>query len=288
MLGSTLTRVLEEAKFEVTECNRSGISITGNNESIRFDAFENSDSSRDFLFAGFDYVINCIGLIRQLIDEKKPYDVSNAQKLNTELMIWLDEFSKITAIPVIQIGTDCVFSGLRGRYLETDKLDPIDLYGETKSAGESSLEYSMLIRCSIIGREARSSNSLMSWLLSQPQNAQINGFMNHNWNGVTTLQFSEVVRGIIKTENYCKGVQHLVPKDSVSKLELLQILARIFGREDLTIRSFMSESDVNRTLETRFQERNQELWNSAGYSDLPTVYEMVVKYADFLTRTSVD
>ena len=284
MLGSTLTRVLEEAKLHVTEFNRQGTSVTGKNNSVRFDATQKFYLGEKTLLSDFDYVINCIGLIKQLINKKNPIDIAAAHALNTNFMIWLDEFSKEFGNPVIQIGTDCVFSGLRGNYYETDDLDPIDLYGRTKSIGEGSSEHSMLIRCSIIGRELGSTNSLLSWLISQPKGAQLNGYNNHFWNGVTTLQFSQVVRGIIETGNFYNGVQHLVPEDTVTKKGLLETLAGSFGREDLTIRSFATTKSIDRTLGTRFQERNLELWKSAGYNEVPTVREMVSKYAHFDKR----
>ena len=284
MLGSTLTRVLEEAKFQVIEFNRAGVSVSGNNICVRFDATQKADKvdfgERSFV-SNFDYVINCIGLIKQLINDKNPSDISTAHILNTDFMIWLDEISKRFGTPVIQIGTDCVFSGLRGNYDESDYLDPIDIYGRTKSIGEGSLAHSMLIRCSIIGREQRGTNSLLSWLISQPQGAELDGYINHIWNGVTTLQFSQVALGVMSTGNFYNGVQHLVPKDTVSKKHLLEILAESFGRDDLTIRPFATNKSIDRTLVTRFQERNLELWMSAGYDQPPTVQEMISRYVHF-------
>lgn len=281
MLGSTLTRVLEREKLQIIEYNRLGLSVTGNNESIKFAISGKSEIDTRLLRSDFDYMVNCIGLIRQLIDVKNPSDVSSAWALNSEFMIWLDKFSMHSGIQLIQIGTDCVFSGLRGGYLENDKMDPIDLYGTTKRKGESSLRNSMLIRSSIIGRELKSNNSLLSWLISQPQGTHVNGYLNHIWNGVTTLQFSEVVRGVIVTENFVKGIQHLVPKDKVSKMELLQISAENFGRSDLVIHPFYAEKNVDRTLDTQFKDRNIALWKSAGYIEAPSIREMVNMYTHF-------
>lgn len=42
---------------------------------------------------------------------------------------------------LIQIATDCVYSGKKGDYLESDLHDPTDVYGKTKSLGEFSSDH---------------------------------------------------------------------------------------------------------------------------------------------------
>ena len=37
---------------------------------------------------------------------------------------------------LIHISSDCVFSGNKGNYLDSDSPDPIDLYGKTKALSE--------------------------------------------------------------------------------------------------------------------------------------------------------
>ena len=36
------------------------------------------------------------------------------------------------AAHLVHLGTDCVFSGRKGNYAETDRPDPVDLYGESE------------------------------------------------------------------------------------------------------------------------------------------------------------
>jgi len=278
MLGSTLAKVLESQDLTVYEFNRSGISVTGKDKARKFNVL--SDKSLDDLFEGLklDYIVNCIGLIKHLINEENPASIDMAYKLNADFPDILNKFSVKHGIPVIEIGTDCVFSGKIGGYSELDLFDPVDCYGLTKSIGESVNTSAMIIRSSIVGKELNSNNSLMSWVLSQPKYANINGFSNHIWNGVSTLHFSQVVFGIINSNSHMSGATHLVPKDIVSKYDLISYIAYEFGRHDLIIHNTEAEIAVNRSLSTVKKEVNLKLWHQAGYNMIPTVKTMILDY----------
>jgi dTDP-4-dehydrorhamnose reductase len=71
-------------------------------------------------------------------------------------------FAEDSGAKVIQIATDCVFSGSNGSYLETDPHDATDVYGKTKSDGEIESSAVMQLRCSIIGRENKGKKSSKS------------------------------------------------------------------------------------------------------------------------------
>lgn len=281
MLGSTLTREFQREFDSVIEINRTGISVTGNNQVVTLDVLKNFDLHKTFADLQIDYIVNAIGMIKQVIDEKNQNDVTSAHLINYEFAKILNQFSIDTGTRVIQIGTDCVFSGAEGNYAEDSTFNPTDIYSKTKSSGELASSESMIIRCSIIGKELTSSLSLLGWVLSQPKSGIINGFTNHVWNGLTTLHFSEVVSGIIKTDNFSKGVVHLVPKDKVSKYELIKIIANEFGRSDLEIREFSAQNAIDRSLVTLNSVRNLQMWQAGGYNKLPTIREMVSQYANW-------
>jgi len=281
MLGSTLTRFLESKFKTVYEFNRSGISVTGSNVSKKIDVTSAFNPNEILGELKVDYIVNCIGMIKQLIDEKNSNSVELANRVNHEFPSKLDAHASKFRIPLIQIGTDCVYSGKRGKYSENDEHDPVDLYGRTKSLGEKSCNFSMIVRCSIVGKESKSQNSLMSWVLSQPKGARVNGYVNHIWNGVTTLQFSQIVYGIIKNETYESGVSHLVPNGVVNKYELITSIAKEFDRSDLLISKFEAEIPINRSLTSINSERNLQLWRGGGYDKVPTIGQMLSTYSSW-------
>ena len=279
MLGSTLTSVLENQTETIYEFNRSGISVTGNNEAKAIEVTNADSILNSFKGLEIDYIVNCIGIIKHLIDESDQNSVTLARKINSEFPINLSYYASRFNIPVIQIGTDCVYSGKSGLYSEKDPHDPIDIYGDTKNAGEQSATNSMIIRCSIVGKELKSNNSLLEWVISQPKGAKVKGYINHLWNGVTTLHFSQIISGIIKSGTYKPGIIHLVPKNIVSKYELINLISSNFGRTDLQISQFEAETPINRSLITINPEQNLQLWSNGGYNEIPSIAEMVSTYA---------
>jgi dTDP-4-dehydrorhamnose reductase len=194
----------------------------------------------------------------------------------------LNSYSEFSGVPVIQIGTDCVFSGERGNYLETDLFEATDIYSQSKIDGEKNSPFTMIIRTSIIGKEIGRNNSLLNWVLSQEKNAELNGYTNHFWNGLTTLHFSNLVKGIIKSNNFRAGTFHVLPSDQVSKYELLRIISEKFNRMDLNIVKFETLNPINRSLGTVNSSFNQQLWAQAGYDIIPSIEEMVSEYSNWL------
>jgi len=281
MLGSTLSMYLSAEVDHITEVNRRGEPVVLGNPTIKLDVTRLTDLSEALQHQRFDYIINAVGLVKQLINDESNQDLKLAFAINSEFPALLNDYSEKQSVPVIQIGTDCVYSGGQGNYTEDSNFDGADVYGLSKISGENLSRSIMTVRTSIIGREIHSNISLMDWFLCQKQNARVKGFSNHFWNGVTTLEFARVVGGIIKYNNFDSGVTHLVPANQVSKFELLEDLAREFNRTDINIEPFESNKAVNRTLSTLYPDKNIKFWSDAGYNGVPTISKMIKNYAQW-------
>jgi dTDP-4-dehydrorhamnose reductase len=270
MLGNEMVKILSGSGFEVTTAGRSDSDI--------FFEVGISDFSEPRL-QGFDYIVNCIGLITHNINESDPHSVASAKLLNAEFPRRLAGLAEETGSKLIQIATDCVFSGSKGGYVETDTHDATDVYGTTKSAGEVESPNSMHIRASIVGRELKGKRSLLEWVIGQPENAKVPGFSDRLWNGVTTTAFAKVVAGVISGNAFGPGIWHLVPKDKVSKFELVSMIASALGRSDLEIITSESGLPKDLTLATDHPMVNRGLWQAAGYRELPTIKELIAEIA---------
>ncbi len=225
-----------------------------------------------------DIIINCIGRIKPTINEEDNLSITETIKINSFFPMELQKYSKTNRIHYFQIGTDCVFSGKKGNYLEDDFQDADDLYGKSKIVGEILAENKLIIRSSIIGPESGDGRSLLNWFIKN-NSEEVSGFKNHLWNGVTTLNFSKVVQGIIKNDNYNFDLQHLIPANSVNKAELLKLIKNNFEKE-IKINEINAENLVNRTLETHSKNINEQLWLQAGYENIPTVQDNIRELAD--------
>ena len=229
-----------------------------------------------------NWIINCIGIIKPHIDEKVSSSIENAIEVNSEFPILLANSAEKIGAKVIQIATDCVYSGVQGSYIESDLQDATDVYGKTKSLGEVPAPNVMHLRASIIGPEVGRSTSLLEWFRNQPNGAKLNGFTDHLWNGVTTHAFGKLCLGIVKSDAFLAGPHHVIPGDVVSKAELLRIFANAYNRKDVVISDVISPKRIDRTLGTENLGLSNELWALAGYKSPPTVEEMVLEQAEML------
>jgi dTDP-4-dehydrorhamnose reductase len=281
MLGSTVTTFLESQGHEVVRTSRSLPNSALQDDSINFDVIKDDLSKLKIVESNYDYIINCVGLIKNLINNSREAR-ELAIRINSIFPVELNKVATASNTKVIHIGTDCVYSGSNGRYSEESTLDPVDVYGYSKALGEFSSENQMLLRCSIVGREKSSHTSLMDWVLKQPPNAEIKGYTNHLWNGVTTLTFAKIVNGIMVRDLFKGGSFHIVPMSEVSKFELVSLFIKNFERGDIQVIPTRAEFDVNRTLSTVHEEISRTFWRAAGYSSLPTHAEMILEYATYV------
>jgi dTDP-4-dehydrorhamnose reductase len=173
-----------------------------------------------------DVVINCIGIIKQLSDAK---DVLKTVPINTLLPHRLAALSKEFGSRLILVSTDCVFSGSKGNYLETDFPDCNDLYGRSKLLGEiADNENVLTIRTSIIGHELRGGHSLVNWFLSQNNSAQ--GYTQAIFSGLPTNELAKIILDCITNWPSLHGLYH-VSANPINKYDLLDLIAKVYKKD---------------------------------------------------------
>lgn len=237
--------------------------------------------SLEVLLAGADWVVNCIGVIKPYIKDDNPVQTQRALRVNSLFPHLLASAAERTGCKVLQIATDCVYSGLKGAYPEAAPHDALDVYGKSKSLGEVHSPHVHHLRCSIIGPEPKCHVSLLDWFLGQPQGAGVKGFTNHDWNGVTTLHYAKVCHGIMKQGLSLPHLLHVVPTGTIAKSDLLAAFAASYGRGDIAIDPVAAPTVVDRTLSTGQADLNAGVWRAAGYTVPPTVPQMVQEMADY-------
>ncbi len=284
MLGSQVLKTFEEGhQHQLTATCRPGNLVKISDEIsanvVELDAIAVDAQNIIDLIGGCDWWINCIGIIKPYIDDTSPSEVAHAICVNSLFPAILAQAAKANGNNVIQIATDCVWDGLSGGYFETSHHNASDVYGRSKSLGEVRSSFMHFIRCSIVGREIKNHLSLLDWFLGQTNGAQLRGFINHHWNGVTALQFARVCRGIIEQDMALKSIQHLVPAGQVSKHELLRLFAKHFERHDISILPSNSDESVDRTLKTTDPAHNAEMWRCGGYQTIPDIDQSVAELA---------
>ena len=285
MLGKMVALYLDSAKdldVEITSRSKNEFVIEnfdGNYYILDANKLDQNPLEEIIKICDYDYIVNCIGIIKPKINENDVDSITNTILINSYFPQEIHKLAFENDINYIQIGTDCVFSGLDGQYTEVSYKDALDLYGKSKIVGEIEGSNKIVIRSSIIGPEQGIGFSLMNWFLNN-QELVVSGYKNHMWNGVTTLNFAKIIEGIIlnnKINDF--KTHHLIPKNVISKANLLEQF-KIHFKKEIDIDHIDASSVINRTLKSNNSNLNEEIWKSAGYDHVPTIEENIEELAN--------
>ncbi len=173
------------------------------------------------------HVVNCIGMIKPSDDLKT---IKKLYNINSVFPQVLARVCDTSGARLIHMSTDCVFSGKRGNYTETDIPDDDSDYGKSKYLGEVTRRPHVTIRTSVIGRELHSQKNLLDWFLAV-QDKQVSGYSSALWNGVTSLCIGRVIARIIIDNLHFDAPVLQITGDTLSKYELLRLFQRVFGKD---------------------------------------------------------
>lgn len=216
----------------------------------------------------FDVVINCIGVLN--INAEKQKD--NAVFLNSFLPHYLEYRYSSSKTRVIHISTDCVFSGKRGGYCETDFSDGAGFYDRTKALGEIINDKDLTFRMSIIGPDPNPDGiGLFNWFMKS--HGGIDGYSNVFWTGVTNIELARAIEAAVYSG--LTGLYHLVPDNPISKFELLNLFKTVFCRDSITVREY-DRIRINKSL---VNTRKDFDFKVPGYIDMVSgMKEWIEKY----------
>jgi len=258
MLGRYVSTYLKDY-FDVVNLSKNDIDASKENEEGLNLKLQNLGIKKD------DVIINCIGTIKPMVDALGDL---NAIQVNSVFPRILSNVCEKIGTKIIHPTTDCVFTGEKGFYTESDKHDISDVYGRTKSLGEPN--NCTVIRTSIIDEEVHQKRSLVEWVKSN-KNKNVFGFTNHHWNGITCLEFSKICKKIIDNNLYWSGVRHLF-SNPVNKLELVTLISNVYEL-NISVEPKETPEKCDRTLfsETEFYKTFQ----------IPTLKEQILEMKNF-------
>ncbi len=228
MIGSAMLRVLSENKDwlvtgvvrtegykkhfpeQIASQMKTGVDLTAECALIR-------------LFAATmpDVIVNCAGLTKHvpLGNESLP-----AIEMNALLPNRLAQLCNLLGARLIQISTDCVFSGKIGNYSENDIADAQDIYAKSKLLGEVSGPGLITLRTSTIGHEINTKHGLLEWFLSQ---AKCHGFTKAVFSGLPSVIFAEIIRDVVIPDTTLTGLYH-VAGPAITKSDLLKMITETY------------------------------------------------------------
>jgi dTDP-4-dehydrorhamnose reductase len=169
-------------------------------------------------------IVNCAGIVKQKAESS---DAIVSISTNSLLPHQLVEISKPWAARVIHFSSDCVFSGRSGNYTEDDISDAEDLYGKSKSLGETTAGNSLTLRTSMIGRELFGACSLLEWFMAQ-DHSRVRGYRRAIYSGTTSNQLAQLVGDLIESHPGLAGL-YQVTGPPISKYDLLSLARDAYG-----------------------------------------------------------
>ena len=208
-----------------------------------------------------DLVLNAVGIVKQLAAAKAAIPSITVNSLWPHV---LADACAAHGARMVHVSTDCVFSGARGGYTESDVPDAFDLYGRSKLLGEvTDRDNVVTLRTSIVGWQLGEPTGLAGWFAAH-RSERLTGFAKAVFSGLTTHALTDVIRDVILPDVSLSGLWH-VSADPIDKYTLLAELAGYLGWDvDL---SPADEPVIDRSLDsTRFRERTG--WTPPNWDEM--------------------
>jgi dTDP-4-dehydrorhamnose reductase len=230
MAGHLITNYLRRCGHTVTAIDRTQLDVEKHSADSFFDSLDT------------DFLINAVGLlVKDCLDRPDRAAVINS---------WWPQYCAYrlqnTNTRLIHLSTDCVFDGRRGSYIESDTHTETNAYGRSKSLGEISNNKDITFRMSIIGPELKNGTGLLNWVLAN-EAAQLPGWDNAWWNGITTLQLAKCINQYISNPTIA-GIYHLVSnKNQINKYDLLCKINNIYELDKQIVQT-QGPKTVNKVL----------------------------------------
>ena len=219
MAGHVIVEKLKNHKIDTIARNSNSVEPTFSLD------LHDTEKLDHILQNNYDYVINAVGILNQYAEENP----DEAVFINSYLPHFLAKKGDKYGYKLIHISTDCVFSGNKGNYTETDVKDGLGFYAETKALGEVNYGKHLTIRTSIIGPELKSNGiGLFDWFMKQE--GSVNGFTKAIWSGVTTMTLADAIKDIVEG-NDISGLVHLTNNVAINKFDLLNIFKEVFEKD---------------------------------------------------------
>lgn len=226
MAGHTVSLYLQEKGFSVTGLARTQkIDVP----TVLCDVTDFSKLRAILETGDYDTVVNCVGILNQFAQER----MDEAVLVNSYLPHILAKFTSTAKTQIIQLSTDCVFSGKCGQYTEEDVCDGQTFYDRSKALGELNDEKNLTIRTSIVGPDCDPNGiGLLNWFMRQ--SGPVSGYTRTIWTGQTTLQLAKTIEQAVLQR--LTGLHHLVPETSITKYGLLCLFNQYLRRSPIEIK----------------------------------------------------
>jgi len=175
-----------------------------------------------------DIVIHCASLANVDECESRP---QAAIEINTAATGRVATVTREQGARLVYISTDSVYADSPNSHRENKRLNPQNVYGQTKYDGEQQALINtdcLVLRTNFFGYNIRNKHSLAEWIIARLSGKEnINGFTDAFFSTIYTMELARVIE--IALQRKLSGIFNCGSPTPCSKFEFAQKLARRFG-----------------------------------------------------------
>lgn len=168
-----------------------------------------------------------------------------AYRLNEQATKDIADICNELGIKLVYISSDAVFDGESEKlYMETDEVNPLNVYAKTKLAGEGwVLRYdrNLVFRTNIYGQNIQNKKSFGEWIVSSLEEGKtLNMFEDIDFSPILVNDLAEIIYKALEAD-LC-GLYHVCATGCISKYEFGIRLREIFNLHTGNINRTQSET----------------------------------------------
>lgn len=207
---------------------------------LKLDLLKKNDIEKILYQAEPDVIIHMASITHIDICEadKKHGRKGIVWKTNVEGTREISKFSEKNKVPLIFISTECVFDGKQELYTEKSKKNPINWYGETKSAAEdeilSHVKKATIIRSVVAFHENDNEKTILGKFLKQLQSTkEVKIVADQIFTPTYTYDITKAIHKAVKKNT--KGILHVAPKKRLTPYDFGLLVAKRYNLSDRKI-----------------------------------------------------
>jgi dTDP-4-dehydrorhamnose reductase len=189
----------------------------------QLDLLDSAAVRREFQKDQPQFVIHCAAVSTAAVAQSNP-DLT--RRVNVDVTALLAGLA--ADIPFVFFSTDLVFDGRKGNFTETDAVNPLHIYGESKAAAEQIVLRNprhTVVRTSLNGGVSRAGNRgfneglRLAWQAGRGVNLFTDEFRSPVFAGETARAVWELVN------QRCAGLFHVAGAEKLSRWQIGQLIA---------------------------------------------------------------
>jgi len=175
-----------------------------------------------------DLIINCAANTNVDYLEKNP---NIGYAINSEGAKNVAKVANAKGIKLIHISSDQIFDGKEGWYTETDKPNPVNVYGKTKLLAEQLIQKEsknfVIVRTNFFGFDKRGGN-LLNWIIKTlKEGREIIGFDDISFTPLEISNLSQLIAELCVLDY--NGILHLSSDEKITKYKFALMAADVFS-----------------------------------------------------------